>query len=109
VPLSSTSTLAEIKAAYVDNADYDDASGAANVAKAKLYRHACRILLMRLPKVTGQGTEIMHLTPDLLVKEIEKASEWLAGHDTASGGSIDGVAVPVNGPTVTTMIMGGRE
>jgi hypothetical protein len=109
VPLDSSSTLAQIKAAYADNADYDDAADASHVAKAKAYRHACRLLLVRLPKVSGQGVEVLHLSPELIAKELEKVVAWLGSHDAASGGYIDGVAVPATGPASTTLVMGGRE
>jgi hypothetical protein len=107
--IDSTSTLAAVTAQYVDNADFDDSVDSAHIAKAKLFRHACRVLLVKLPKVTGAGSEVTHLTPDLIQKEIARVNDWLASNDSAASGSVDGVSIPAGGPSATTLVVGGRE
>lgn len=88
--LSSTSTLAQIEAAYVDNASYaEDAS----VTKAKAFITACRILLLKLPKEAGTRDSRTAFNSDLIQREMETAQEWVSANDTASS--------PSGGPVVT--------
>jgi hypothetical protein len=73
--LSSSSTLTQIKNAYLDNASYaEDAS----VTKARAFITACRILLLRLPKraAHGRGNEV-EMDPRLIAEEMRSAQRWL--------------------------------
>lgn len=84
--LSSSSTLAQVKAAYDDNASYaEDAS----VTKAKAFLTACRILLRRLParSKSGDGSEV-ELDVALIRKELEEATSWLSQNDLSGGGGV---------------------
>jgi len=76
--LDSTSTLAEVKAAYDDNASYaeDDST-----TKAAGFATACRILLRRQPKVAslaGRGGHEIQVPVDQLKAELDAATSWLA-------------------------------
>lgn len=73
MPLTSTSTDDEVLAAYVDNASYYES---ASLTKAKAFVTACRVLLVRLPRMTsGQGTTVQ-LNPDLIQAEMRQAENW---------------------------------
>ena len=75
--LSSTSTDAEVKAAYDDNADYDINESA---SQAGQFIVACRILIRRLPKSGKRGQSEFELTPGELRKSIDAAKQWLAAN-----------------------------
>lgn len=84
--LSSTSTLDEIKAAYMDNASYEED---ASVAKAKAFVTACRLLLMKIPKVSqdSEGARV-EMNPDLIQREMAEAREYVRAHEpTTTAGS----------------------
>ena len=53
--LSSSSTLQEVLDAYVDNASYEEDS---DVAKAKAFITACRILNEQRPLETSHGGKL---------------------------------------------------
>lgn len=81
--LSSSSTLAEIQAAYDDNASYveDDST-----AKAQVFVTACRLLLRQTPKVAvhgGRGGREIQLSPELIRDEMRDAQQWLSQKSTA--------------------------
>lgn len=105
-------TFVQAQTAYLDNAGYDGASG--SVAMAKAFRTACRQLLALMPKLSQQGANNqLQLSPDLVRKELEACSAWLASHDDGSAGgagasNVDGVAVPPSGPGVSILAPGGR-
>jgi len=87
--LSSSSTLAEIQAAYADNASYaEDASP----AKARVFVTACRLLLLYLPKRSvsgGRGGTEVELDPRLIQQEMQAANRWLASSRAAvTGGGV---------------------
>jgi hypothetical protein len=81
--LTSSSTTAEVKAAYDDNAGYaeDDSAGAATT-----FITACRILLRRLPKSVMRGSsDQLTLELELIHKEMLAAQRWLSGKRTGGG------------------------
>ena len=86
--LSSASTLAQVQAAYDDNASYaEDAS----VSKCKTFITACRLLLRRMPARSvhggrGSGEEV-ETTVGLIQTEMREAQSWLAGNDTTGTGA----------------------
>jgi len=82
--LSSTSSLAEVQAAYDDNASYtEDESG----DKCRAYITACRILLRRSFKSTaGAGLSVM-TNMDQIAAEMKSAQEWI--HENGSGEGFD--------------------
>jgi len=87
--LSSSSTLTEIQAAYMDNASYaEDAS----TAKARAFVTACRLLLLKLPKRSvsgGRGGTEIEIDPRVIQQELTAANQWLAHSRTSqTGGGI---------------------
>lgn len=86
MPLSSTSTLAEIKAAYADNASYEAND---SVSQAQAFIAACRLLLLKLPKrtVTGNRYEL-ELDLDLIRDELEAAKRWASVRGSNDSGNV---------------------
>lgn len=83
--ISSSSTLDEIKAAYLDNATYDEESDA---AKARAFIVACRALLLKLPKRARHGgSEEVELTPNEIRGQLEAAKRWLTVNADGTAGS----------------------
>ena len=75
--IDSSSTLAEVLAAYDDNASYaeDDSE-----TKAAAFVTACRVLLRRVPKRMahgGQGAEEIEIDPSAILAERAEAERWL--------------------------------
>lgn len=90
MPLTSSSTVAECVAAYVDNADYDTEGSA---ARCRLFIQAVRILLLKVPKKVqhgGQGADGYEIDPLVLQAQLNDARAWLSANDStmadASGG-----------------------
>ena len=63
--LTSSSTIAQIEAAYTDNASYVEDN---SVAKCRAFITACTILLLKLPAESGTREGQMRLNPDLIQK-----------------------------------------
>lgn len=79
--LNSTSTLAQIKAAYADNASYaEDAS----IAKAKKFVTACRLLLLRLPKRATQDSSEYEMDVKIIQQEMQAAQAYAQYADSGS-------------------------
>ena len=75
--LNSASTLAEIKAAYADNASYSEDG---SVAKAKSFITACRLWLMKIPRRVARGgpaSEEVEMEPRLLIDQIQEAKRYV--------------------------------
>lgn len=89
--LSSASTLAQVEAAYDDNASYAEDN---SVPKAKAFLTACRLWLRRAPRESGTPQAHFVLNSDLVQKQMEAAEDWLEAHDT-------GPASTTSGPRVT--------
>ncbi len=83
--LTSSSTLAQIKAAYDDNASYyEDGS----VTKAKAFITACRFLLRRIPASASEsGQNRVDFDMGLIQKEMADAMEFVAANASSSSGS----------------------
>jgi len=87
VSISSTSTLAEVKAAYYDNASYDiDGS----VQEAQTFLAACRQLLIRIPKQVGHGNraEEVQIDPAVIERQIADCQRWLYANSNHAAGPI---------------------
>jgi len=76
--LDSSSTLAQIRASYADNAGYgEDASP----VMAAAFVTACRLLLLKLPKRSvhgGRGAEEIELELGQIRIELDQARQWIA-------------------------------
>ena len=73
--LDSSSTLAEIKASYADNASYREDDSA---AKAAAFVTACRLLLLKIPAAIAQGDDKTEFDPAVLQNELQAAQQWHA-------------------------------
>ena len=74
--LSSSSTLAQIKAAYADNASYEEDG---SVSKARAFVTACRLLILRLPALAEQvGHSKIENDVAQFRKELEAAQGYIA-------------------------------
>lgn len=84
--LDSTSTLAEIRAAYLDNGSYYED---ADRTKARAFVTACRLLLLKLPKRSELSDSELELEPRIIQEEMQAAQQWLASHpDELVGGGL---------------------
>lgn len=81
--LSSSSTMAQVKAAYDDNASYDVDN---SVTECQTFIAACRILLRRLPSSAEQGDSLrIDLDVKLIRDELRRAVRW---YNAQSGESL---------------------
>lgn len=89
MPLTSASTLDEIKAAYIDNAAYAELD---STSMARSFVTACRVLLLKLPKQTSKDNANAQFNPDLIRQELVAAQQFInsRGGD-AVGASTGGV------------------
>ena len=76
--LGSTSTLAEIQAAYDDNCGYDLSN---DLTMCKNYILACRLLLRILTDEASSGESRVRQDRVLLQSELKKAESWRAVND----------------------------
>ena len=89
--LSGTSTLAEVWAAYDDNASYEEDGDA---AKCAAFITACRILLRRQPSRSaktggsGGGGSDIQFDPAQFAAELAQARKWLAVNRTNGPGRV---------------------
>lgn len=84
--LSSDSTYAEIVAAYMDSAVYEEDG---DVAKAKAFVSACRMLIRFPSRLQVGGRQAGHeMEMDLatLRAEMAAAQSWIAANDSTAGG-----------------------
>jgi hypothetical protein len=84
MPLNSTSTDAQVWAAYDDNATYQED---ASVAKCKAFVTACIILLRRNPRRTGTREADIELNADGIRDELANARQWLAANENIYTGT----------------------
>jgi hypothetical protein len=82
--LSSSSTLAEVQAAYDDNASYASDNSA---TKAGVFITACRILLNRLPMQSQRAGSAFQLDKQSLREQLTRAEQWVAAHGGAGSSS----------------------
>ena len=83
--LDSTSTDAEVFAAYEDNASYLEDDSA---TKAAAFITACTFLLRRMAKSAGEGPANVTLSPELIEKQLEEAKVWLAANSTDTNAGV---------------------
>ena len=83
--LTSSSTDAEVNAAYDDNASYAEDSSA---TKAAAFITACRFLLRRMAKTAGHGPATLTLSPELVLQEMRAAQAWLAANPTDTNAGV---------------------
>ena len=69
--------MAEIEAAYVDNADYAESD---STTKAKAFIQACRILLIKRPRRASHGPESIAIDHSVIRAQLDEAAQWLRSH-----------------------------
>ena len=79
--LSSSSTWAQVKAAYDDNASYEEDGSA---SKARAFVTACRIILRRLASRAANGDQEVEFDPKLIQSELNAARQYVATADPAT-------------------------
>ena len=76
--LDSTSTLAEIRAEYANNAYYAENG---SLSECKDFIGACRLLLLVQPERVvhgGRGAEEISLNLEILERQLARAEQWYA-------------------------------
>ena len=87
--VTSSSTVAEIEAAYIDNGSYvEDASA----SKCRAFITAARALLIRLPSTATKGANTLSFNLENIKDELKSAQAWLEARDT-TGDDLPGPAV----------------
>lgn len=83
--LTSASTLAEVEAAYADNASYEEDE---SLTKCAAFITAARILLVKLPKRAAHNERDVEMDTERISGEIKQAQAWQrANAGVAAGGS----------------------
>lgn len=83
--LSSTSTLADIEAAYDNNASYAENG---SLTEARSFASACRLLLRRVPQNAAKDGESLQTTIALIQEELRKAEEWISIKAAVTSGGV---------------------
>ena len=77
--ITSASSVADLEAAFIDNADYE---AQASIEKAQTFVQACRRLLLRRPSAakrsTGVGSFSAQWNTEALKSELDRALQWLS-------------------------------
>lgn len=77
--LTSSSTLAEIEAAYEDNCLYDVDN---DTTEARLFIQACRYLMRRYPQQQNEGDASIRFPLEQIEEQEKDAVSWLAQNDS---------------------------
>lgn len=80
--ITSASTIADIRAAYLDNLSYSTDS---SVAKAKAFIEACRAILA-WPEVSTEDGSTTQFNLEQVAAQLAAAEQWLAANDTTTAG-----------------------
>jgi hypothetical protein len=72
--VDSSSNLAEVEAAYDDNASYAEDQ---STTKARAFVTACRILIRRYPSSQASGDAAVTLPLTQIKQELDAAVEWM--------------------------------
>ena len=79
--LTSTSTLAEVKAAYRDNLDYDTS---ASLSKCVAFIQAARFWITYIVDEVASGDQRVRDNYQKLQDELKKAEQWRAANDSTA-------------------------
>lgn len=79
--VDSTTTEAELKAAFRDNASYEED---ASVAKARAMVTICMVMLERGIRRWKDGDQEQEFSPEILLKMKEDAARWANANDTTA-------------------------
>ena len=81
MPLTSSSTIAQVQAAIEDNCSFDTPPG--SLSQARDYLQALRIKAARLPQSHAQGGVALTYDLKMLRDEIMRVEAWIGANDTA--------------------------
>lgn len=84
--LSSSSTIAQIKASYDDNASYEED---ASVSKAKAFITACRLLIRQTPTELAKASGRVQIDVKLIQEEMNEARDFVSSYDTSDSSGAD--------------------
>lgn len=82
--ITSSSTLTQIEAQYLDNASYAEDD---SVAAGKLFIEACRAILLKKAKTSSGESFSMAFDLAAIRAELESARDWLNSHPDHTGGT----------------------
>jgi len=82
--LDSTSTLAQIRASWKDNASYAEDN---STAKARAFETACRFLIEALPAQSGRNGTALQFDKQSMREELTQVRKWIAVRGASAGGS----------------------
>ena len=80
--VDSTTTEAELKAAYLDNCSYEEDD---SVPKARAMVTICMAMLARGIRRWKEGDQEQEFSPEILMRMKEAAARWANAHDTTPG------------------------
>lgn len=80
--LTSSSTDAEVRAAFDDNASYAEDN---SPAKARAFETACMFILRREPQQAGRGGTAFILDKQSVREELARVRQWLLSRNEAAG------------------------
>ena len=83
--LNSSSTNAQVWAAYDDNASFEEDS---SPAKAAAFITACIVLLRRRPNQVSTDSQSVAFDAVQISNELKRARKWLAANRSGSGSAI---------------------
>lgn len=92
--LSSASSLAAIQAEYLDTASYGEDG---DVAKARRFVTACRLLILKTPKRHGNQHGDTEYSPDLIAEQLKEARDWLERNGGAPAPTNTGATASAGG------------
>ena len=76
--LTGSSTDAEVRASYDNNASYVEDN---STSKARAFITAVRILLQRTPSGMTKGSNALTFNVEVLQRQLKDAQEWLEARD----------------------------
>lgn len=97
--VTSSMTVAQIEAVYLDNCSYAEDESA---SKAKAFQSAVRALILKLSSTMTKGANSLSYNREQLGGQLKEVTEWIALHPASS--------FDQGGPTVTRVdFRNGRQ
>ena len=89
--LNLRTELADAQTAYLENADYAEAS---SVTKAKAFVTACTRLLLLLPAMTRQASRFeLQIDTKLIPEALKRAEDWIAAISGSTASQVRGFSL----------------
>ncbi len=83
--LSSSSTLADARAQYLDSMGY---AATASVSLCNAFIEACQAMLVLEPRSGGQGAANVVTTVDIVRQELDEARAWRSAYDADANAGV---------------------